>query len=206
MTVLQFITHRNASCGYVEGALAVLVGGCKWIQLRMKDALPSEIVSAGLELRKLCDAHMATLIIDDHVDLVCKIGADGVHLGKNDMSVSEARAILGHNKIIGATANNFDDICRAYESGADYIGLGPFRFTTTKKNLSRILGLEGYSEIMEQCRQQGIDIPVVAIGGIVSDDLSDLMKTGISGIAVSGALLDSSDPVLETRKFLNVLK
>lgn len=205
MEKLQFITHRNACYDEVTGAQAALEGGCRWIQLRMKDAPAEDIVNAGLRLRKLCDRYSAVLIIDDHVELVGRIGADGVHLGKNDMPVAEARRVLGSCKIIGATANTFDDLAAAVAAGADYAGIGPFRFTTTKVRLSPVLGLEGYKEIMERCRQNGISIPAVAIGGITADDVADVMATGVGGVAVSGAILNAADPVSETNKIITLL-
>lgn len=204
--MLQFITHHNQHFGYADGAAAVVAGGCRWVQLRMKDATRAELMETGLKIRDICRQAGATFIVDDHVELVGELGADGVHLGKNDMPVAEARQALGPDKIVGATANSFDDIRAAVEAGADYIGLGPFRFTTTKDKLSPVLGLEGYRQIMDRCRREGITLPVVAIGGITADDLAPLMDTGIGGIAVSGALLNAADPAAETTKFLNLMQ
>ena len=204
--MLQFITHHNRHFGYVGGAAAVVAGGCRWVQLRMKDATRAELMETGLKIRDICRQASATFIVDDHVELVADLDADGVHLGKNDMPVAEARQILGPDKIIGATANSFDDIRAAVEAGADYIGLGPFRFTTTKDKLSPVLGLEGYRQIMDLCRREGITLPVVAIGGITADDLAPLMATGINGIAVSGALLNAANPAAETKNFINNMK
>lgn len=202
--MLQFITHTNTKYNdIVEGARLALEGGCRWIQLRMKGASPDLIVDKGIALRKLCDLYGAKLIIDDQVGLVDTIGADGVHLGKNDMPVGEARKLLGNDKIIGATANTFDDIAKAVSAGADYIGLGPFRFTQTKEKLSPTLGIEGYRNIMARCGAAHFDIPVVAIGGITVDDMPQLATTGIAGVAISGAILNAPDPVSETNKFIN---
>ena len=141
--MIQFITHKNERYGYVDGARMALLGGCRWIQLRMKDATDDEARPLAVEIKKLCKEYGAKFIIDDRVSLVKEIGADGVHLGKNDMPVDEARRVLGTDYIIGGTANTFEDIERLARQGADYIGCGPFRFTTTKKNLSPVLGLEG---------------------------------------------------------------
>ena len=94
-------------------------------------------------------------------------------------------------------------------AGADYIGCGPFRFTTTKKKLSPILGLDGYSRIIEQMNTYGINIPIIAIGGILLQDVSDIMQTGVSGVAVSGAILNANngyDPVTTMKRFINKLK
>ena len=204
--MIQFISHQNARFSYLDGIKLALEGGCRWFQLRMKDAPYDEIISTAKEVKKLCVEFQATFIVDDHVSLVKIIGADGVHLGKNDMPVDTARRILGKECIIGATANTFEDVENAYNKGADYIGCGPFRFTTTKKNLSPVLGLEGYSEIVKQMKQSGINIPVVAIGGILKEDIPQIMQTGISGIALSGAVLNAQDPVSEMKTILKILK
>ena len=111
-----------------------------------------------------------TFILNDRVELAALIGADGVHLGKNDMSPMEARSILGPQAIIGGTANTFDDILRLIDESVDYIGLGPFRFTSTKKNLSPVLGIEGYAHIFQLCKEHNINIPIVAIGGLDKSD------------------------------------
>ena len=158
--MIQFITHANARYGYVEGAQLALEGGCRWIQLRMKGATEAEFMEAAKPIGDLCRKHGATFVLDDHVEWVERTGADGVHLGKNDMPVDEARRILGSDKIIGGTANTFDDVERLHRQCANYIGRGPFRFTATKKNLSPILGLEGYRHIVEQMRAHHIDLPI----------------------------------------------
>ena len=129
--MIQFITHSNERYDHVEGAKLALQGGCRWIQLRMKDAMEIDFLRAAKKIRRLCDEYHATFILDDHVEWVGLTGADGVHLGKNDMPVDEARKMLGRNKIIGGTANTFEDVERLFRQGADYIGCGPFRFTTT---------------------------------------------------------------------------
>ncbi len=205
MEKLQYISHCNERHTLIEGIAAVLEGGCRWIQLRMKDASEDKIIETGRVVKSLCGRYGATFILDDHVELVEQLGADGVHLGKNDMPVDKARRLLSQDKIIGATANCYDDISKAVSMGADYIGLGPFRYTTTKKNLSPLLGIAGYRDIIGRCRDNGINIPVVAIGGIVIDDVSDIMATGVDGIAVSGALLNAEFPAEQTSIFLNKL-
>jgi len=192
---LQFITHFNDRFGYLDSATMALDGGCRWIQLRMKDACSDEIEAIAHPLQELCRRYNAVFIIDDNVELVKKIGADGVHLGKNDMPVDAARRILGPDFIIGGTANTFDDIRCLHQAGADYIGCGPFRFTTTKKNLSPVLGLQGYRDIVRQMRQNGIDLPIVAIGGITLPDIPEILSTGVTGIALSGVILNAPDPV-----------
>ena len=203
--MLQFITHRNERYDEISGTRAVLEGGCRWVQLRMKDAPDEEFLRVGREVGRLCREYGATFLVDDRVHLVAELGADGVHLGKHDMPVSEARRLLPAGTTIGATANTFEEIARAAAAGADYIGLGPFRFTETKRNLSPILGLEGYRAIFERCRAAGIALPVVAIGGITAADVAAILATGATGIALSGALLGAEDPAEETRKIMKIL-
>lgn len=201
--MIQFITHSNERYDHVEGAKLALQGGCRWIQLRMKDAMEIDFLRAAKKIRRLCDEYHATFILDDHVEWVGLTGADGVHLGKNDMPVDEARKMLGRNKIIGGTANTFEDVERLFRQGADYIGCGPFRFTTTKKNLSPVLGLEGYRDITAQMKAHDIQLPIVAIGGILHQDIPAIMQTGVTGIAVSGAVLNAENPVEEMRLFIS---
>lgn len=207
--MIQFITHANDRYDYLDGVRMALEGGCRWIQLRMKDASEEEILKTAESTRKLCRQYDAVFLLDDYVELVERSGADGVHLGKDDMPIDEARRLLGKDKIIGGTANTFEDVKHIYSAGADYIGCGPFRFTTTKKKLSPILGLDGYSRIIKQMNAYGINIPVIAIGGILLQDISDIMQTGVSGVAVSGAILNTNNddnPVTTMKRFINELK
>ncbi len=203
--MLQFITHRNENFGYIDGAEEALKGGCRWIQLRMKNSSVEDIVSTGKKLRTLCDEYEATLILDDHVELVEEVKADGVHLGKNDMSIEKAREILGDEYIIGGTANTFQDIEELISNGVNYIGLGPFRFTTTKENLSSVLGIQGYKDIVQQCEEREYLTPMVAIGGIVCDDIELVLSSGIDGVALSGAILNASEPKCETEKVIKII-
>ena len=202
MRAIQFITHNTGSIGYVEGARMALEGGCKWIQLSMKDASDDEVRQAAAEIQPMCKEHEAVFLLDDRVELAKELHADGVHLGKNDMPIDEARRILGEEYIIGGTANTFDDIQRIASQGADYIGCGPFRFTTTKKNLAPVLGIEGYRDIIAKMRNAGINIPMVAIGGITPDDIDEILATGVQGIAVSGTVLNADDPVAMMKSLL----
>lgn len=204
--MIQFISHSNERCSYLDGIRLALEGGCKWVQLRMKDAPDEQVAQLGVQARELCERYGAKLILDDRVELVAKTGADGVHLGKNDMPIAQAREILGPGKIIGGTANTFEDIVAHWKSGADYIGCGPFRFTTTKKNLSPILGLEGYRDIVARMKDAGITLPLVAIGGITAEDISAILETGVDGIAVSGTVLRAEDPAAEMAKLIELTK
>ena len=203
--MIQFISHYTDQYSYLDSIRLALEGGCRWVQLRMKDASIHDFLSIGKEVRRLCDSYQATFILDDHVELVREIGADGVHLGKKDMPVAEARKTLGNDCIIGGTANTFDDVRMHYEASANYIGCGPFRFTTTKQGLAPVLGLEGYRSIIAQMSAEGIDLPMVAIGGITAEDIPAIMQTGVSGIALSGAVLRAADPVAEMKRLTEIV-
>lgn len=204
MISLQFITHQTERYSYFDSARMALEGGCKWIQLRMKEAPLEEVEEVALRLKPLCKEYEAIFLLDDHVELAKKLEVDGVHLGKKDMPIDEARRILGEGFIIGGTANTFEDVLQHYRAGADYLGIGPFRFTTTKKNLSPVLGLDGYRSILAEMDKADIHLPVVAIGGITYDDIPDVLATGVNGVALSGTILRADDPVAETRRILEL--
>ncbi len=203
---VQFITHSNSNIDYFQSAVLALKGGLRFIQLRMKDSNREELISTGKRIKEECDKYNSLFILDDHVELVNEIGANGVHLGKEDMPIKEARKILGKDKIIGGTANNFEDIVKHYKDGADYIGLGPLRYTNTKKKLSPVLGFEGYREIIEKCKTQGIDIPIYAIGGIRIEDLEELKQIGIFGIAISSLILESKNSETTINEINKIIK
>ena len=204
--MLQFITHYTEKYTYLDSVKIALEGGCKWVQLRIKDATDAEVLPVAVQAQRLCRDAGATFIIDDRVDMVKQIGADGVHLGLGDMPIAEARKILGDDFIIGGTANTFENVKAHYEASANYVGCGPFRFTTTKKKLSPVLGLEGYRSIVSKMREQGIDIPIVAIGGITAEDIPQIMQTGVTGIALSGTVLRAEDPVAEMRRIIELME
>ena len=203
--MLQFISHYTDKYSYLDSIRLALQGGCRWIQLRMKDATDDEVRPVAIEAQKLCKQYGATFIIDDRVALVKELQADGVHLGKNDMPISEARRQLGPDYIIGGTANTIWDVKGHYAAGADYIGCGPFRFTTTKQKLAPVLGLDGYRTIISEMEEAHIHIPIVAIGGITEEDIPDILQTGVSGIALSGTVLRADDPVQKMKQLINTV-
>ncbi|MCM1483125.1 MAG: thiamine phosphate synthase [Muribaculaceae bacterium] len=203
--MLQFITHPSDKYSIAEEVQMAIEGGCRWIQLRMKDASDEEVRNTAMEIIPMCRETDTFLIIDDRVNLVNELKVSGVHLGKDDMDPLEARELLGPHAIIGITANTAADILKYKGKDVDYAGVGPFRFTTTKKKLAPELGLDGYREIIKEIRSAGMDIPVVAIGGITEDDVLPLMATGVNGIAVSGAIINAPDPMLYTSSIMEKL-
>ena len=213
---LQFITHYTEKYSYTDSAKIALEGGCRWIQLRMKDVSETILEHHALIIQEMCKEYRATFIIDDNVFLAKKINADGVHLGKNDMPITDARRILGDDFIIGGTVNTFEDILKITNSlgstansqrpMVNYFGCGPFRFTHTKQKLSPILGIEGYKEIVKKKLEQNIDIPIVAIGGIANADIPHILETGIDGIALSSSILRAENPIEEMKNIVSTIK
>ena len=213
---LQFITHYTEKYSYTDSAKIALEGGCRWIQLRMKDVSETILEHHALIIQEMCKEYGATFIIDDNVHLVKKINADGVHLGKNDMPITEARRILGDDFIIGGTVNTFEDILKitnglsstanSQRPMVNYFGCGPFRFTQTKQKLSPILGIEGYKEVVKKKLEQNIDIPIVAIGGITNADIPHILETGIDGIALSSSILKAENPIEEMKNIVSTIK
>lgn len=203
--MLQFITNNSEKYSIAEEVQMALEAGCKWIQLRMKDATDEEVKEVALQLIPMCQENDAFLIIDDRVELVNELRVSGVHLGKEDMDPLQARELLGPHAIIGVTANTAEDIIKWKGKDVDYVGVGPFRFTTTKKNLAPEIGLDGYKQIVEQVRAAGVELPLVAIGGITLDDVDAIMATGVQGIAMSGAIINAPNPMLYTGKVLEHL-
>lgn len=206
---LHYISQPNGKESSLMSHLAaiekVLLAGGKWIQLRVKNRTEDEVLALALEAVALCKAHEAKLIVNDYPMAALKSGAHGVHLGLDDMPVKDARAIVGHELIIGGTANTLAHMQLIAEEGADYIGLGPYRFTTTKQNLSPVIGLQGYLDLMEQAKKAGITLPVIAIGGIEVADISVLMQTGVHGVAVSGALTNQENTTIVLNNMLKNL-
>ncbi len=203
---LHYITQEVDGVSHDQLAELACEGGADWVQLRVKNKSYNEWLEIALKTETVCRKHHTKIIINDNVKLAKAIRADGVHLGKEDMSPIEARELLGKGFIIGGTANTFEDIERLAASGVDYIGLGPFRFTSTKENLSPVLGLGGYEQIIKKCNEKGITVPIIAIGGIKVEDVKTIMDKGVYGIAVSSAINLSEHKGETTKRFLNKIK
>lgn len=202
---LHYITQEVEGKTHAHLAEEACIAGVDWIQLRVKNKPYAEWKAIALDTLAVCRKYHAKLIINDSVELAKEIHADGVHLGKEDISTTEARKILGDKFIIGGTANTFEDI-KLHAPNVDYIGLGPFRFTSTKEKLSPILGIEGYTQIINKCRANNMAIPIIAIGGITSNDVAELLNTGVYGIAMASAITFSKDKKETIKEFLSQLE
>ncbi len=202
---LHFITHSNEPEEQLEQVRKACEAGVEWIQVRIKAKSKEEIKELAKEARAITSEHNVKLCINDHLDVAIQCKADACHLGKDDMPILSAKALTEGKLLIGATCNTIEDIYKAYEAGADYIGLGPYRFTTTKEKLSPELGVKGYRSILDQMRTKNITTPIIAIGGIETEDVKSLTDTGVFGIAISGAIINSENWHEKVSAFQNEL-
>lgn len=184
----QYISQGVTASEQIKNIQSALDAGCQWIQVRFKNQNEKAVTALAEVIKKCTLSHNVTVIINDWVKVAKEVDADGVHLGLTDLSISEARAILGHDKIIGGTANTLQDVVRRIHENCNYVGLGPFRFTVTKEKLSPILGTEGYQKIMEGLAAMNLSIPIYAVGGIELNDVPEILKTPIYGIALSSEI------------------
>jgi len=187
---IQYITRDNDNYTHAEQARLAFNSGVEWVQMRMKNSTPAEIIEQSRLAVYYAISAGGKLIVNDSVDIALEVKAHGIHLGLNDVRMDEARHILGEDMIIGGTANTLDEVIRQTKRGADYVGVGPFRFTVTKKNLSPVLGLDGYKDIIKALDELKIKIPLVAVGGIIPDDIPGITNAGITGVAISGGLFE----------------
>lgn len=189
ITRIQYISNGQARNEQITNIKQALDYGAEWIQLRWKEGVKSELFHLAEEVRALTQRYGAQLIINDFAELANHIDADGLHLGLEDGSIRKARALLGSEKIIGGTANSIDDIIQRIHEDCDYIGLGPLRYTKTKAKLSPILGHQGYREIISRLAQDPRVVPpIIAIGGVCQEDISELWQAGVYGVAVSSQI------------------
>lgn len=203
--MLQYITNTKCNTPVEQQVLGVIEGGCRWVQIRMKDASDEDIKKVVDAVKQKCIDTGTFLILNDRVELAKELNVGGVHLGKEDMPVSKARMILGAAAVIGVTANTLTDVLAVSSLDIDYYGLGPFAATETKENLAPVLGLEGIRKLCFEMEEKEIRIPRVAVGGIKTDDLLPLLEAGVNGIAVSSAIAFAPDIVAATRKFKDLL-
>ena len=204
MEKLYYISQGQSLENHLQNIEKVCEAGCRLVQLRLKEVTQDEYNETAAKAKSICDRFGATLIVNDNIEAAIASGADGIHLGKKDRSPVEAR-IIAEGKIIGGTANTLDDCLRLVAAEVDYIGLGPFRFTETKKGLDPIVGLEGFQKIQQAMNSRGLSIPIYAIGGIQIEDMKSIMDAGVYGVSVSGLLTDKSDLKERINQIQNVL-
>lgn len=179
------ITQDGLPLTHVEQATRLCAAGARWLQLRTKTGTIESRLAVAREVVAVCRAHGVRCIINDEVDLALAARADGVHLGKLDGDWCAARARLGSDFVLGGTINDAADARRATACGVlDYVGIGPWRFTTTKRNLSPVLGADGIRALLPLLDR----LPAWVIGGVLPADLASIRPLGVAGVAVSSAL------------------
>jgi len=192
---LQILTWDDAPTSHLSQVKALLEAQAEWIQLRQKSGSFEEKLKVAKEAVALCNQNQAILIINDDPFLCLESGAHGVHLGLSDLPITEARRILGPEAIIGGTANTPEQVVQRMEDHADYVGLGPFRSTETKKNLSPVLGIDGIKAIaslVQSRKEKGLyTCPFVVIGGITPLDLPLIKSAGANGVAICSAIVSA---------------
>lgn len=179
---------------------AALKAGVDYIQLREKNISSAEYLKRAKILRKMTDKYQTKFIVNDRLDIAMLSEADGVHLGQSDVSVADARRILGKDKIIGATAKTVEQAVRAEQEGADYLGSGAWFFTSTKKDAVPIAE-ETYRDILS-----AVAIPNVAVGGITAENCEKPLSCGANGLAISAGILGAEDVASEVRKLRDILE
>lgn len=186
---LYYITQADPSASHAAQAAAVCRAGVRWVQLRIKGAPFESWCRAAHEVVAVCRQYGARCLINDSIEVAAASGADGVHLGATDPDPRRARQILGTTAIIGVTAHNSEEAVAAVALPVDYIGVGPYRFTTTKHDLSPLLGLSGVVRLCSEIKSRRPELAVIAVGGITLEDCPALYEGGIDGVAMSGALM-----------------
>ncbi|WP_422081835.1 thiamine phosphate synthase [Ulvibacterium sp.] len=192
---VHFITQDHPGKSHQQLALEACRAGVDLVQLRPKNRPYSEILDIAVETQQICKEYGATFIVNDHLEIAKEINADGVHLGKSDTDHSIARELLGNEKIIGGTAYNEKEALLLRSMGiVDYIGLGTFRKTRTKPEITEFLSLERIGALVESLDQfNGSSMPILVIGGVRLNDIKPLLSKGVYGIAIASLINHSED-------------
>ncbi|WP_028887440.1 thiamine phosphate synthase [Tenacibaculum ovolyticum] len=197
---LHYITQGKTAQEHLDNIQNACASGAEWVQLRLKGFDPKTILETAKKAREITGHFQTRLIINDYYKVAKEVNADGVHLGKSDACPIKVRAYLGKFYSVGGTANTLEDCKKLLEKKVDYIGLGPFQFTETKKNLSPVLGVEGYQQIVKELQTE---TPIIAIGGITLDNVTDVLKTKVYGVAASGVITKDFTSIPVFHKILN---
>ena len=198
---LYLVTNRYQDSveSFLEKIETACRSGVTIVQLREKNLTTNQYYQLAKQVKEITDAYQVPLIIDDRLDVCLAVDASGLHIGDDELPVSVARQVLGPEKILGVTAKTVKRALEAEEGGADYLGTGAIFPTTTKENAPITL----ISTLKTIC--QRVAIPVVAIGGLTSENIDQLIGTGIAGVAVVRELMQAEDVEAKTQAFLTKL-
>ena len=199
---LHVITDVVIQSRYSHEELAEMAcaGGADAVQLRDKTLAPHTFAAVAACVREICRAHGTTFIVNDYAEIARSVEADGVHVGPDDLSIAEARAIVGTRALVGASTGTLEDVVRAQDEGADYAGFGHIFATTSKNKTTQPAGLDALARVAQRVR-----IPVIAIGGITEANAASVLETGAWGIAVIGAVCASDDPRAATARLRSLV-
>lgn len=195
-----FVTDRNLCENIVESVVSAVEGGTRVIQYRDKDVSYGEMLKVSKELKKITAANGCLLIINDNVEVAKNSFADGVHIGQDDMSIEEVRRVLGEDKIIGVSVNDLKSGMEAYNNGADYLGIGPIFATKTKKDAGNAIGTNVIKDIKAK-----VNIPLVAIGGINEENVSEVINAGADGICAISQTLSNGNVANSVMNFRELI-
>jgi thiamine-phosphate pyrophosphorylase len=199
---LYFITDAGLSKKDIfEDVKAAIKGGVRIVQYREKNKTKEEMVEEAKKIKIICMQNDVLFLINDSVDIALEVGADGVHLGLDDISYEKARKLLGNEKIIGLTAHNMEEAIEFEKLGADYLGVSPIFETTTKRDAGRAMGLEKFKEIVNS-----VSIPCIGIGGINEENMEEVMKAGADGVAMISAIVTKDDVEETVRGIIDKIK
>ena len=183
---------------FCETVNQAIDGGVTLVQLREKTATSRDFYELALRVKAITDKRKVPLIINDRLDIALAVDADGLHIGQEDLPVAVARRLLGPDKILGATAATVKDAIAAQAGGADYLGSGAVYPTSTKQGKA-LLPLKTLSQI-----KQAVHIPVVAIGGILADNIGPVRQSGVDGVAVVSSIMNSPDPASTAKEMKRI--
>jgi len=203
---LQYITHDIPHLSHIEQAQLACEAGAKWIQYRCLSKDDEELLQDINAIAEICDDWGTTLIVTDHVHLNGKADIQGFHVEDMGADFIALRKLVGNDITLGGTANTIEHLIRMTHEGADYAGFGPYAETETKPNNYALLGTEAYQIAVKELNNQGINIPVIAVGGIKTYDVEVLMRSGIHGVAVSRAINFADDFIETYQDFYNLVK
>jgi thiamine-phosphate pyrophosphorylase len=197
---LHYISQGSSPKSHIENIQKACQSGAELVQLRLKDISEKKILKIAEEVREITAHFQTRLIINDYYKIAVKVKADGVHLGQTDACPKIVRKALTSWQIIGGTANTIQDCHDLLDKQVNYISLGPLRSTNTKQNLNPVLGFDGYKTIFDNL---ATPTPIIAIGGIVLDDVEQLLSIGLSGIAISEAITKDFNKIAQFHKVLD---
>ena len=202
LSKLYLITDRHQTGGreLVQVIGEALEGGVRMVQLREKDLSGKALYALAMQVRKLTSSYGAKLLINDRIDIAMAVNADGVHLPSNSFTPKDARNLLGRERLIGVSSHSEEEAVRAEKEGADFISFSPVYYTASKAAYGKPQGIERLKAVCNK-----IDLPLFALGGIVAENISDVMSTGAYGVAMISALVAADDVKKSTEQLITCI-